>query len=293
MAIPETQLDTWAKQGALVSSRDTYATVRRALEAGTYPGTPAIFLQGSYCNDTNIYAESDVDVVIRTDEFFYYDLSFLSEPEKAAFHQAYPNRAPGSYGYDEFKNAVLAALRSSFGNTAVTIGKRALAIAPNGNRRSADVIVAAQHKRYYTFPGTPHEGISFFTSSGERIDNFPRQHSANCTTKHQNTASWFKPCARIVKNARGCMVDKGILANRGIAPSYFVEGLLYNAPNTVFGTTYKETIQRTLDWLNAADMTQLRCANELYWLVRNGNVTWSDTNYKTFVEGFNTLWTQW
>ena len=293
MPIPESQLETWAKQGAVAGSRDTYASVKNALEAGNYRGVPNIFLQGSYGNDTNIYAESDVDVVIRTDEFFYYDLSFLSEPEKAAFHQAYPDRPTGSYGYDDFKSEVIGALKGKFGNSAVTPGKRAIAIPPSGNRRSADVIVAAQLKRFDKFPGTPFEGIAFFASNGERIDNFPKQHSANCTTKHQNTYQRFKPSVRILKNARSCMVERGIISNKMVAPSYFIEGLLYNVPDANFGASHKETIQNAINWLQTADITQLVCANELLWLVRNGNVTWSDANYKAFLAGLVKLWSEW
>jgi hypothetical protein len=130
-----------------------------------------VFLQGSYGNDTNIYSESDVDVVIRTDEFFYYDLPFLSDPDKAAFHAAYPDSRPGSYGYSDFKNAVLSALRKRFGDSVVKVGTRAIAIAPSGSRRSADVIVAAQLRRDDSYPGTRHEGIAFFTTGWERICN--------------------------------------------------------------------------------------------------------------------------
>jgi hypothetical protein len=293
MAIPETQLETWARQGAVAGSRDTYATVKGALEDGDYQGAPQIFLQGSYGNDTNIYAESDVDVVIRTDEFFYYDLSFLSDADKAAFLAAYPNSAPGSYSYEDFKDGVIAALRDRFGNAAVTPGKRAIAIAANGNRRSSDVIVAAQLKRFDTFPGTPHDGISFFTSTGERIDNFPKRHSSNCTSKHQDTNSWFKPTVRILKNARGCMVDRGLLASKAVAPSYFLEGLLYNVPSSEFGGDYQDTLVRAIQWLQGTDHTTLQCANELHWLVRNGNVTWPDTDFQSFMTGIVTLWNEW
>ena len=63
MAIAETQLHTWSHQGAVAQSRDTYATIRRALESDrtAYHGNDfKSFLQGSYGNDTNVYAESDV-----------------------------------------------------------------------------------------------------------------------------------------------------------------------------------------------------------------------------------------
>ena len=67
MAIPEAELDTWSHQGSITQSASTYASIKRALEApdSRYAGKHyEVFLQGSYGNDTNIYAESDVDVVI-------------------------------------------------------------------------------------------------------------------------------------------------------------------------------------------------------------------------------------
>lgn len=57
MAIPETQLMTWAKIGAQETSKTTYATVKGALEskdAGYQGRDYDVFLQGSYGNDTNI-----------------------------------------------------------------------------------------------------------------------------------------------------------------------------------------------------------------------------------------------
>jgi hypothetical protein len=48
-----------------------------------------VFLQGSYGNDTNIYAESDVDIVIRLDDCFHSDLESLSDDEKSAYKQAF------------------------------------------------------------------------------------------------------------------------------------------------------------------------------------------------------------
>lgn len=76
MAIPEAQLHTWSKKGADAQSRDTYATVKRVLEdrnAPYYSKSYASFLQGSYANDTNVYRDSDVDVVMRLDSTFYHD----------------------------------------------------------------------------------------------------------------------------------------------------------------------------------------------------------------------------
>jgi hypothetical protein len=77
MAIPESQLVTWSRQGTVKQSKDTYASIKASLEDGGAPYAGknySIFLQGSYCNDTNVYAESDVDIVIQSNDSFSYDL---------------------------------------------------------------------------------------------------------------------------------------------------------------------------------------------------------------------------
>src|SRR5688572_3382629 len=128
MAIPEAQLKTWANQGAITGSATTYGSIKSALEADTteYANRDfAVFLQGSYGNDTNIYAESDVDVVICYRGAYYRDLDQLSEAEKAAYLAAHGGTA--SYSYDAFKGHVEKALRDSFG-TSVKSGPKAIKI---------------------------------------------------------------------------------------------------------------------------------------------------------------------
>ena len=89
------------------------------------------------------------------------------------------------------------------------------------------------------------------------------------------------------------MVDRGILTSKMVAPSYFIEGLLHNIPEPAFGRRYQDTIAGAIDWLQSADKSKLQCANGLHWLVRNGNVTWSDANYDAFLSGLTKLWKQW
>jgi len=99
-----------------------------------------------------------------------------------------------------------------------------------------------QFRRYYSYePNVPgyHEDVAFY-ASGSRIENFPKQHSENCAGKHQNTNSWFKPMVCIFKNMRNRMIEQGLLAE-GVAPSYFLEGMLYNVPNDKFGNSYADT----------------------------------------------------
>src|SRR5271169_4306019 len=103
MAIPETQLDTWSHLGAVTGSRDTYQTIRNALSTANAPYAGKlyeVFLQGSYGNDTNIYAESDVDIVIRLDAIYGYSAESLSPQQQALFHQVF---SVATYSFADFK----------------------------------------------------------------------------------------------------------------------------------------------------------------------------------------------
>jgi tRNA nucleotidyltransferase (CCA-adding enzyme) len=114
MAIPESQFETWAKLGAAKQSRDTYATVKNALEdkASPYASKDFItYLQGSYGNDTNVYRDSDVDVVIQLNSTFYHDAYTLVEAQRTAFEKAYPGTA--AYTHEQFKADVATWLKKS------------------------------------------------------------------------------------------------------------------------------------------------------------------------------------
>jgi hypothetical protein len=295
MGIPESQLDTWSHQGAIAQSRDTYATVKSALEDGdaAYASKEfSVFLQGSYCNDTNLYSESDVDVVIRLDSIYYPDLSQLTPQEKAAFDAA---RGTVTYTLETFKKDVVATLKKRFGSS-VKAGKKAIAIDASGNRRKADVIVAAMHKKFHQYPVTnkpPTEGILFLTDDGTRIVNYPKLHSGNCTRKHQATVSWYKPAARILKNMRQRLVEEGLI-QPGIAPSYYLEGLLYNVPDSQFGSSYQATLSKVLTWVLQANREKLQCANEQYALIGNQpNVQWKAADADRFLSAAVQLWNNW
>jgi hypothetical protein len=122
------------------------------------------------------------------------------------------------------------------------------------------------------------------------IENFPKQHSNNCTAKHQNTKGWFKPMIRILKNMRNTMIGKGLLAD-GVAPSYFIEGMLYNVPNDKFGGTYQQTWINCFNHIVTADRDKLVCANHMHWLVRDNSPTsWPAANFNTFTAALKKYW---
>lgn len=295
MAIPETQLETWSHQGSTVQSSSTYASIKAALGApdtGFASKDYEVFLQGSYGNDTNIYSESDVDIVIRLDSTFHHDLQKLPADQAANFQAALPN---ATYRYTEFKQAVEQALRDYFGEYAKP-GDKAIKIIASGNRRNADVIVATQFRRYHRFLSISDQsfdrGICFFKPDGTRIVNYPKDHSENCTTKHQATNKNFKPLVRIVKNMRKRLVDDGTI-DKKLAPSYFIEGLLYNVPNEKFTNNYSDSFVACYNWILQADRTKFTTPSRQHYLLGDFQVTWPTQNCDKFLTKLKTLWANW
>ena len=297
MPIPEDQLETWSHQGSIAQSSATYNSIRNVLiAAGTpYAGRAfEVFLQGSYGNATNIYAESDVDIVIRLDDTFHSDLEQLTSEAKTAQQLAFTD---ATYTHADFKRDVMSVLTRQYG-AAAREGDKAIKIEANGSRRKADVIVATQFRRYWSFRSTVDstytEGICFFNASGERIPNYPKLHAAHLTTKHQDTASRLKPLARVFKNMRSLMVNGGLIES-GKAPSYYIEGLLYNVPNRLFAARFQDSVVNVLNWyLQEAAKDDLLCANEQFYLLRHGTHTcWSPTDCNAFSAAAVQLWNEW
>lgn len=297
MPIPIDQLDTWSHQGVIKGSSSTYQSIKDALNRAdtAYADKDfSVFLQGSYGNDTNIYAESDVDVVICLNECFRSDISELKGPEKDAWYAAYSN---AKYNSSNFSKDVLSVLRDEFGDN-VRAGHKAIIIPSNGKIRNADVITAIQYRRYYKFNAvddqTYEEGICFYTSKGIEIANYPKQHRENLTNKHQNSSNWSKPMIRIMKNLRTKLVEDKLLDD-GLAPSYFIEGLMFNVPSDKFHTNYEICFVNAINWLRLeADKSKLVCANGQYYLLHDDSPNcWPAANCDAFLDAAVELWKTW
>jgi hypothetical protein len=206
MAIPEPQLDTWSHQGSITQSSATYAAVKRALEApdAKYAGRDyEVFLQGSYGNDTNIYAESDVDVVIRLDATYYHDTSALTPQDLAVFNAAF---FPADYPYRDFEADVVSALTRAFGGGAVEAGSKAVKIKAEGGRRKADVVVAAEFRRYYSGPSGLQfvRGICFFDLGGNRIAWRNRGSRTSAIPDNRSLRSAWSSSTRFMRDLLWC-----------------------------------------------------------------------------------------
>lgn len=299
MGVPESQLETWAHQGAITTARVTHESIRNALSANTSPVRNKdfeVYLQGSYKNSTNIRGDCDVDIVVQLNSTFKRDLSSLSETERALYER---NHSSATYVWEDFRLDVLEALRAYYTATTISEGNKSLKVGGGSGRLPADVVVCLQYRKYKRFNSTADqeyiEGIVFYSRDNDRlIINYPKQHYANGVRKNDqsNTSGWYKPTVRLFKNTRTYLVDQGTIAE-DLAPSYFLECLIYNVPNAQFGGNYQETFCNVVNWLSAADLNRFICQNGLLSLFGNTPEQWSTEAARSLVNALIGLWNNW
>lgn len=283
MPIPESQLETWSHQGAISTAKATADSIKNALNSyGYWPGAIDfdVYLQGSYKNDTNIRGDSDVDVVAQLNSTFY---SNLSQDQKGMLRLS-----PALYGWSEFRADVLRALKVYYGQSSVTEGNKSIKVKASNGRLPADVVVAAQYRRYKTVsPYDYTEGVCFWSRNDNRqIINYPKTHYDNGVSKHQSTNKWYKPAVRLFKNARAYIHGDS-------TPSYFSECILFNVPDEKFGQSYQVTFCNVVNWLNEIDMTNFVCQNGQLRLFGATPEQWSSAHAKQFVGNLISLWNNW
>ncbi|TAM65813.1 MAG: nucleotidyltransferase [Microbacteriaceae bacterium] len=252
MSIPEQQLNAWSNVGAETAAAQTYASIKAALDQSDALKKRGyrVYLQCSYKNTTNVRGDSDVDVIAQLTDAFGYDIERLSETQQSEFHRQFPSTA--SYGFNEFHDDVQKALQSYYGSL-VTVRNKCIAVQGKSGRLSADVVPCMTYKRYdpaagYGLP-TPHEGIRVFRrDNGTLIVNFPSSHYDKGVAKNKRTNERYKPTVRIFKNFRNRLIAQGTIRD-GLAPSYFVECLLYNVPDAKFSDSYELAVAETLVFL--------------------------------------------
>jgi hypothetical protein len=227
--------------------------------------TIEVFTQGSYRNNTNVKQDSDVDVCVRCIDFAFDDFSHVPGVSAADL-----GRYASSYTYAQFKNEVGAALVAKFGEKGVTRGSKAFDVHPTSYRVDADVVATFESRLYFRdWRGTIdyHSGTEFCPDYGRRIVNWPHQHYASGVEKNRATGNRFKFITRAIKRLRNRMVADGVAAAKPIA-SYFIECLVWNAPNTSFGNAlYYADVREVLAHLFNNTMRDDLCKD---WLEVNG-----------------------
>lgn len=299
MAINEAQLQTWSNQGATTSSAATYNSIRTCIEGHNWNDdvTFNIYLQGSYRNFTNIRGDSDVDVVVEFSSVFYSNKHELTVEQLKAFNEYYSD---GKYTLNSFKEAVIQRLKSYYGEAYVKVGNNSIKVLANSGRLDCDVICCAEYREYRSFSKTDissyTKGIVFWTNkTNEQVVNFPKQHFDNGASKNQICNNNFKPTIRIIKNIKARLVNSGIISS-SLAPSYFIEGLMYNMPNVDFQNSTHSSrvlaILKTFHSYSDSQFESLLCQNGRRYLFGSSKQQWNIADCRIFRDQLIKFWNE-
>lgn len=272
-------LETWSQQGSVTSSESTYKSIQHALGKYEWPKNVnyEVYLQGSYRNTTNIRGDSDVDVVIQLNSTFKGNVSALTTVEKELYGKAYQN---ATYLWTHFRADVLKALQNHYGESKVTSGNKSIKV--ETPYLPADVVPCMQYRKYERFLSLSNEqyieGMRLYATRDKRwIINYPKIHYKNGVSKNSSASKLFKSTVRMFKNARSHLVEEGEI-DRILAPSYFLECLIYNVPDWAFGVDYEQTFGNVIVYLGEAEMQNFMCQNGQLKLFGDSPEQWSQKN---------------
>ncbi len=283
----ESVLQSWVKPATATEDdkrKYTEGEISAAIRASSIPASAVkIYAKGSYANNTNVRADSDVDIAVEWTDLFHYELT--GDVQGRSREEIGITPATGTYsgptGGAQLKDEIERALVSKFGRGSVTRGNKALTVREGGRSLAADVVACFSYRRYFSLNplGVPrfHEGTYLLPDSGGTVINWPQQHYDNGVTKNNATGRRFKRMVRALKRLENEMVEKGVISE---VPSYLIECLVYNVPNDCFGhDRYLDDLRSVLAVIfnetittgSAGDWIEV---NALKWLFR-GEQKWT------------------
>jgi hypothetical protein len=173
MSISESQLETWSHIGAQVTAKQTHESVRNAIDSCKFPDGILYdkYLQGSYKNDTNIYGDMDVDLVVSLTSTFYNNLTPDQKKQLGL--------TTASYQFSDFKKDILSALFDYYDDRNVKEKNKALQVVKPTGTLNCDVVVCAEYRFYTDNLSSYYEGITFWTADGIQVINYPDYHYNN------------------------------------------------------------------------------------------------------------------
>ena len=291
MPIPESQLSRWSDHGPQDGAKRTHEQIRRVLDAYRWPAevTYDVYLQGSYQNDTNISGDSDVDVVLELKSTLYHDMDKLTDWERRRLTSTFGRV---TYGWNDFRRDALKAMELGFGGALIAQGNKTVKLKPSAQGLAADVIVCANHRTYNSH-SVYVDGIMLYALQDKRqIVNYPKLHYRNGAEKGRRTWDRYKRTVRMFKNARNRLLSDGRL-RRGAAPSYFLECLLYNAPDRCYQASFQETYCSIVNWMVEVELRMIVCQNGLQPLFGDLPEEWSRADARALSGGLVDLWNNW
>lgn len=182
----------------------------------------SVYAKGSYANNTNVRADSDVDIAVQCSDAMYW---VEASPGVKAAGSPYI----GPWTPERLRAEVKAALVAKFPGQVDPSGSTALRIHSSSARVDADVVPCFDY-RFYFESGNYRDGSRVFKTNGATLINYPEQQRVNGIEKNNRTNRHFKQAVRVMKRLENAMVAEGVHKE---VPSFFVECLVDNVPDAI------------------------------------------------------------
>ena len=196
----------------------------------------SVYPTGSYANNTNVRADSDVDIAVQC-----HNVEYWEEETPGAHPLASPYE--GIWTPEKLRSELVAALKAKFPGQVDTSGSTAIQVNSSSARVVADIVSCFDFRYYFTGGGS-RPGTKIFPRTGSSFENHPAQHLEKGKQKNTRTNTRFKKSVRIMKRVENAMLAN--CAHREL-PSFFVECLVYNCPDAVLTqSTWTEVVRGIL-----------------------------------------------
>jgi predicted nucleotidyltransferase len=264
--ITEDQLAGWTGPSSTTEQDKqdrTERMIREAINAhDAFNGSSyGIYAKGSYANNTNVRSDSDVDIVVECQEVCYWE---DIEPNKGG----HPATTPylGKWTPEYLRAEIKVALEAKFSGSVVS-GTTAFNIKSSASRVDADVVPCFTFKEYFA-SGSFREGTKLFKTNGGTIENYPNLQLTNGRSKNTRTNGAYKKTVRILKRLENAMIAAGVHVE---VPSYLVECLAYNCPDSNFGyPTWTANVRDCLATIYNQSLGNEPVDESSRWLEANG-----------------------
>jgi hypothetical protein len=237
-----------------------------------------VYAKGSYANNTNVRSDSDVDIAVECSDALYWD-----ESEKGVKTPGTPYE--GSWTPAKLRAELLAAMKVKFPGQVDSSGSTAIQINSSSARVDGDVVPCFSYQYY--MKSELRKGTKIFKTDGSNVVNYPAQQMANGVAKNKETGYLYKKGARLLKRIENIMAENGTFRE---LPSFFIECLAYNCPNSVFShSTWTERLRSMLfhiwDELQGDEPSTERWVevNDCYFLFHQGQ-KWSRKDGREFAK---------
>jgi hypothetical protein len=226
----EDQLAGWTKPSSN-TEKDRQDRVERMIRQAISAHAPFngcslnIFAKGSYANNTNVRADSDVDIAVECTNVVYWD-----EVEKGIHTPG--EKYEGIWTPSKLRLELIAAMKAKFPNQVDDSGTTAIQINSSSARVDADVVPCFSY--LYYMKNSSRNGTKIFKTQGGSIVNYPKHQLKYGTEKNNTTGYAYKKGVRLLKRIKNKMSEEGKFRE---LPSYFIESLVFNCPNSVFDKT--------------------------------------------------------